>query len=247
MSLPYGHTTKTVRPRTLPCVSSTIAEALVSVAHELYVSSALPKDCFRPVLLAFLPLSRRIASVAHGCVFLPRLPKLSFPLHTLHVPSTFPKDRFRPVRLAFLLHSRRSTSVAHGCVFLPHSRRSVSVAHGCVVLPRSRRTASVAYGRVFLQRLRRVVSVAHGCTFLPHSRRIASVPYALRFVRNPEGFFPSRTAPLPFCRRSEEHRQCVENRFASPVMRSTSFPEIGRSRLRFYPWSNRLSSRRSRI
>jgi len=205
-----------------------------SVAHELYVSSTFPKDRFRLVLLAFLLLSLRIASVAHGCVFLPRSPKLSFPLHTVvwffhipegllpshtvvrffHVPegsfpsrtpyvsSVFPKDHFRRAWLCVpSTIAEAFVSVTHGCVVLPHSRRNASVAYACAFLPHLRRDASVTHGCTVLPRLRRVVSVAHGCTFLPHSRRIASVPYALRFFHPPEGLFPSRTAPLPFCQR----------------------------------------------
>jgi hypothetical protein len=163
-------------------------------------------------------IAEALVSVTHGCVVLPRSPKLSFPSHTVvrffHVPegslpsrtprvsSVFPKDHFRRAWLCVLSTIAEAlVSVTHGCVVLPHSRRIASVAYACAFLPHLRRDASVTHGCTVLPRLRRVVSVAHGCTFRPHSRRIASVPYALRFFHPPEGLCPSRTAPLPFCQR----------------------------------------------
>jgi hypothetical protein len=109
-------------------------------------------------------------------------------------------SRFRYTRLCgSSTIAEALVSVTHGCVVLPHSRRNASVAYSCGFLPHLRRDASVTHGCTVLPRLRRVVSVAHGCTVLPHSRRNASVPYALRFFHPPEGLFPSRTAPPPFC------------------------------------------------
>jgi hypothetical protein len=140
-----------------------------SVAHESYVSSALPRECFRPVHPAFLSLSRRIASVSHGCVVLPRSRRTASVAHGCVV----------------LPRSRRTASAAYARTFLPRLRRAVSVTHGCTFLPRLRRVASVAHGRTFLPHSRRNASVSCTLRFFRFPEgslpsRTASLPFCQR-------------------------------------------------------------------
>lgn len=155
-----------------------------------------------------------------------RNPEGSLPSHTVR---------------AFHPRSRRIVSVGHTIRFIhaPEGTLLLRTAHTLLSLPR--RVASGAHvANAFLDSEESVPTNAlhipstvpknsfrpMRCTFLPRSRRIASVMHSSRIFHAPEGSLPLRSAFLPFCRSSEEYRQCVERKVCFTRRADRPFPHV---------------------
>jgi hypothetical protein len=172
-----------------------------------------------------LPLPRRVASVAHGCALLPRSRRITSVAHGSCFSSTFPKDRFclAPMRFFHAPEGTLPPRTVHTLHSLP--RGVVSGAHVAnAFLDSEESIPTNALHTPFTAPKNRFRPMR--CTLLPRSRRDASVMHSSRFFHSPEGSLPSRSAFLPFCRSSEEYRQCVERKVCFARCANCQFPHV---------------------
>jgi hypothetical protein len=211
MSLSYGHTTKTVRSRTPPCVSST-----------------LPKECFRCTrVVRFFRSPEGVLPSRTPCVSF-AFPKDCVRCAWLCGSSTIPKDRFCCTRCVVLPRSRKIASVAHGVWFFHDPERSLPL-HTVVWVFHDPEGSLPQHTPVHFFHGSEESLPSHTVVRFFHDSEESFPSHTVaRFIHPPEGVLPLRAPcvssafpkdrfrharpPFPSASSSEKHCQCVEKR-----------------------------------